>query len=139
MTALDALVEPCPGPLALSTTTTERPVLASSKAIEAPITPAPTTTTSAFTLMHPVSRRAGGRPIDACRGLPSRGSSPAEKALQACELEPEVQVEAHAAGVDGHARDLLDAPEAVVQGRAVHLEPCDRLPRVAPLVEPGLQ
>src|SRR5690242_9079671 len=127
MTALDALVEPCPGPLALSTTTTERPVLASSKAIEAPMTPAPTTTTSAVTLMHPVFLRGGPPPTDACRGLPPRRSSPAEKPLQACELEAQVQVQAHAARVQRHPGDLLDAPEAVVEGRAVHLEPRDGL------------
>src|SRR5690348_4297367 len=107
MTALDALVEPCPGPLALSTTTTDRPVLASSKAIDAPMTPAPTTTTSSCTFMHPVFCATGPAPTDACRGLPLPGSSPAEKPLQAGQLEPEVQVEAHAARAQRHAGDLL--------------------------------
>src|SRR5678815_3888495 len=44
--ALEALVEPCPTPPALSTTTTRCPSRASSRAIAEPITPAPITTTS---------------------------------------------------------------------------------------------
>src|SRR3954447_4795237 len=54
MTALDALVDPWPGPAALSTTTTSRPARASSSATAQPITPAPMTTASAST---PVSTR----------------------------------------------------------------------------------
>ena len=56
--ALEALVEPCPIPPALSTTTTLRPARASSSAIAAPITPAPTTTASAV-LVTPTPYGAG--------------------------------------------------------------------------------
>ena len=49
MIAEDADVEPAPAAEPLSTMTTERPALASSKATAPPITPAPITTTSVFT------------------------------------------------------------------------------------------
>src|SRR3954454_22077527 len=56
MTALDALVDPCPRPAALSTTRTSRPQRASSSATALPMTPAPITTAAV-----PLTRRS-------CRG-----------------------------------------------------------------------
>src|SRR5687768_12806603 len=46
MTAEDELVDPAPGPGPLSTDTTARPLRASSRATDAPITPAPMTIAS---------------------------------------------------------------------------------------------
>ncbi|GAA2091603.1 hypothetical protein GCM10009823_08840 [Brevibacterium salitolerans] len=51
MIALVAAVEPCAGPEALSTTVTRMPLRDRAKAIEAPITPLPTTTASAASVL----------------------------------------------------------------------------------------
>ncbi|CAB4658874.1 unannotated protein [freshwater metagenome] len=52
MIADEADVEPAPAAEPLSTITTDRPALASSRATAPPITPAPITTTSVFILLR---------------------------------------------------------------------------------------
>ena len=82
MMALDALVDPWPGPGPLSTTATRSPVRASSSAIDEPMTPAPITTASAVTTIGPLPSGCWLAPPPSCRlrrgrSRPTRSSGPA--------------------------------------------------------------